>query len=235
MRPVPKQPAPDPRHLTLRQRNRLATRDAIAEAAMQIAEQRGLDGLRIEDIARVAGVSPRTFSNYFANKYDALIACHVDGMHHAAAALRTRPGEEPLWQVIQAAILSRWDKHPCAGMSLTPAALAELRLLFGDRNLQAAFLKAGIAEESEFALAIAERTGLDVTRDLYPGCSRVLSSRSHWTPFSRPTRRLRSARWCPKPWSSCARVSQARRQPATRSSQAQPRRIETRHASRKTP
>ena len=159
---------PQPSRMMLRERNRIATRDAITEAAVQLAKRCGLDNLRIEDIAREAGVSTRTFSNYFANKYEALTGRHVDGMRHVAEALRRRPAEEPLWEAISTVILSHWIATEGSEKSATRGTLAELRLLFGNRNIQGEILKAGIASDGELALAVAERTGTDAARDLYP-------------------------------------------------------------------
>ena len=154
--------------MMLRERNRIATRDAITDASVKLAKHCGLEKLRVEDIAREAGVSTRTFSNYFSNKYEALTARHVDGMHHVAEALRRRPAGEPLWEAISAAILPHWIETEGAETCATRGTLAELRLLFGDRNMQGEILKAGIADNSELALAIAERTGTDIRHDLYP-------------------------------------------------------------------
>jgi AcrR family transcriptional regulator len=57
----------------LRERKRLATRRAIQLAAMTIVRERGMDGTTVEEIARVADVSPRTFFNYFSSKEEAII------------------------------------------------------------------------------------------------------------------------------------------------------------------
>jgi len=56
----------------LRERKRLATRRAILRAALQLARDRGLDATTVDEISRVADISPRTFFNYFTSKEEAL-------------------------------------------------------------------------------------------------------------------------------------------------------------------
>ncbi|MEO8263341.1 MAG: helix-turn-helix domain-containing protein, partial [Pseudolysinimonas sp.] len=57
----------------LRERKRLATRRAIQVAAIEIVRERGLDATTIDEIARIADISPRTFFNYFSSKEEAII------------------------------------------------------------------------------------------------------------------------------------------------------------------
>jgi AcrR family transcriptional regulator len=56
----------------LRERKRVATRRAIQLAVLRLAIDRGLDKVTIEEISRTAGVSPRTFFNYFPSKEAAI-------------------------------------------------------------------------------------------------------------------------------------------------------------------
>ena len=58
--------------LGLRERKRLATHRAIQLAVLTLAAERGVDKVTVEDISRIADVSPRTFFNYFPSKDAAL-------------------------------------------------------------------------------------------------------------------------------------------------------------------
>lgn len=57
---------------SLRNRKKIATRQALAEAAFNLAVERGVDGFVVEDIVRNAGYSRRTFANYFSCKEEAI-------------------------------------------------------------------------------------------------------------------------------------------------------------------
>ena len=58
---------------SLRDRKARLTRAAIHEAAVRLACEHGLDAATVAQIAEAAGVSPRTFFNYFATKEDAVL------------------------------------------------------------------------------------------------------------------------------------------------------------------
>jgi AcrR family transcriptional regulator len=61
----------------LRERKRAATRAAITAVARSLTAERGLNGYTLEEVCEQAGISRRTFFNYFPSKEDAIIG-HVD-------------------------------------------------------------------------------------------------------------------------------------------------------------
>lgn len=56
----------------LRERRRRQTSVDIRDAAVGLARERGFDRVTIEEICIAAGISPRTFFNYFPNKESAI-------------------------------------------------------------------------------------------------------------------------------------------------------------------
>lgn len=150
----------------LRERKKQDTREALSWAAVRLAVERGLDNVLIEDIAAEAGVSPRTFNNYFSSKAEAISARHLDRARRIAVALRDRPTAEPLWDAIVHAALSQYEYGDAPAPD--PEWTAGVKLMTSEPALIGEFLKASAVAEAEFAVVIAERTGTDVDRDLYP-------------------------------------------------------------------
>jgi AcrR family transcriptional regulator len=152
--------------LGLRERKKLATREALSWAAVRLALERGLEKVRVDDIAAAAGVSPRTYNNYFSSREEAICAVAAEDALRVGEALHARPHDEPLGEAIIRAIVERYadSGEPDKDM---------IRLIVSSRALRGEFLEAIAAREAQLAEAIAERTGLDAERDLEP---RLLAS-----------------------------------------------------------
>ncbi|MGW1975768.1 TetR/AcrR family transcriptional regulator [Streptomyces sp. NPDC001889] len=71
----------------LRERKRRETHRLLATTALRLVAERGLDRVTVEDISAAAGVSPRTFFNYFGSKEDALLLPYPDHAERSAEAL----------------------------------------------------------------------------------------------------------------------------------------------------
>src|SRR4029450_2937018 len=77
-----------------RERKKLATRQALQDAALRLVAERGLEQVTVEDISDAADVATRTFFNYFPSKEEALLG---DAPRNAAAVHRLvmeRPAAE---------------------------------------------------------------------------------------------------------------------------------------------
>jgi AcrR family transcriptional regulator len=76
--------------------------------------ERGLENVIVEDITAEAGVSLRTFGNYFSSKYEAICAIGRDRARRIGATLLARPAGEPLWDAIAGAMLAHYESAPQA-------------------------------------------------------------------------------------------------------------------------
>ncbi|MQS10848.1 TetR family transcriptional regulator [Streptomyces kaniharaensis] len=149
----------------LRERKKAATRDALSWAALRLAAERGLENVRVEDIAAEAGVSPRTYNNYFSSKSEAILFRHRDRIHRIAEALRTRPAGEPLWEAMTQAVLAPFEG---AVDQPDPRWTSAVRLLLREPSVWAELTRAAAETEAGLVAAVAARTGTDPVRDLYP-------------------------------------------------------------------
>jgi AcrR family transcriptional regulator len=144
----------------LRERKKQATREALRLAALRLAVEKGWDQVRVEDIAAEAGVSPRTFNNYFASKDEAFLATAYDRAERVQAALAARPPDEPLWPAVIEAVAH--------GFADEAVDLRQARRIRPTPTLAAEQLKATMVIEHGLAEGIARRVGTDVEHDLYP-------------------------------------------------------------------
>jgi len=148
----------------LRERKKEATRAAIGFAAWRLAVERGPDRVRVEDIVEESGVSRRTFHNYFATKEEAMASVAVDRAERICAALRERPAEEPLADALAELFVAEYANRDRPD----DAQRAAVRHAASNPGMMGAIDRAMLATEAPLAEAIAERTRIDVGRDLYP-------------------------------------------------------------------
>ncbi|OFB38301.1 TetR family transcriptional regulator [Mycolicibacterium sp. (ex Dasyatis americana)] len=154
----------------LRERKKLDTRRALSDAALTLAFERGLENVTREDIANLAGVSLRTFTNYFAGKYDALAYRQQERLRRSIDLFRSRPADEPLWTAITESVVNPVDAdmsdvYGVENALPTRRQLAEVRKLLMIPEIRDATFR-GMADE--WVAAIAERTGTDPERDMHP-------------------------------------------------------------------
>ncbi|WP_245601984.1 TetR family transcriptional regulator [Hamadaea tsunoensis] len=140
---------------SLRERKKAATRTALHAAALRLAVERGFAEVTVEAIADAADVSRRTFSNYFANKEDALL--YGDRSRSAAllAQLRERPTSESPWQALRASALALYLEEPAP----EPEWVAQLRLVRQHPALVAQQVGFLAALEQDLAAELVRRPG----------------------------------------------------------------------------
>jgi AcrR family transcriptional regulator len=153
----------------LRERKKADTRRALSDAALHLAFERGLENITREDVADLAGVSPRTFNNYFSGKYEALAYRQAERVRRSIDILRERPADEPLWTSVTHAVLTPLEEDfgDMRGDANRPPErhqLVEIRKL-----LMHPQVRNSVPHHlfDELLQLIAERTGTD-PGDLYP-------------------------------------------------------------------
>jgi AcrR family transcriptional regulator len=149
----------------LRERKKLATRQALSSAALRLAIERGLENVTIEDITTEADVALRTFRNYFASKYEAVAAIGADRARRIGASLVRRPAGEPLWEALSYAVLEHYEG---TDQAFSPQTMAALGQVLQAPAMRGEYLKVNFEMQNALAAAIAERTGTDVEADMFP-------------------------------------------------------------------
>ena len=151
--------------LGLRERKKLDTRRALSDAALELAFERGLENVTRDAIAARAGVSLRTFNNYFTGKHEAVAYRQIQRMRRSLAVFKELPADIPLWSAITDAVLEPLEAEGAADVLPTPEQLVVVRDLLSARDMRAALSKDLFADWVD---AIADRTGTDPARDMYP-------------------------------------------------------------------
>jgi AcrR family transcriptional regulator len=149
----------------LRERKKAETREALSSAALRLAVELGPDGVTVDAIADAAGVSARTFFNYFASKEDAILGNTSVSTSRLVEQLVGRPRDEPPLVALRAAVHATVDHL----QSDPDDWFARSRLVRSYPELSVRYAARLAALERELVLEIAARTGLDADRDPYPG------------------------------------------------------------------
>ncbi|WP_433828303.1 TetR family transcriptional regulator [Actinoplanes sp. CA-015351] len=88
------------------QQRKLDTWRQVREAALRLMGERGFDAVSVDDIVAEAGISRRTFFNYFADKESVLFDPDPDDPSLWPRLTAVRPEGEPLWLSLRELILS---------------------------------------------------------------------------------------------------------------------------------
>lgn len=149
----------------MREQKKQATREALRQAALRLALEAGPDNVRVDDIAEAAGVSPRTYNNYFSSREEAIVAAvTTEREARVAAAVAARPAHVRLADAVVEAIVEQYadpGEH----------SRAALLLITTHRTLRDAYIDTATAIEQPLAAAIAQRLG-----DADPNTARVLAA-----------------------------------------------------------
>ncbi|TDC25753.1 TetR family transcriptional regulator [Streptomyces sp. 8K308] len=153
----------------LRERTRRAVRAELARLALDLFTTRGYEETTVEDVARAAGMSKRSFFRYFASKEDVVFGDLELMAARIAEEIADRPADEPPWRCLTT-VLAAWQDRIHAGQR----ELTGLRLIESSPALRARLhqkrdeLRALVAE----ALCARPDARLDAfTADLLTGAA----------------------------------------------------------------
>ncbi|MGC4055970.1 MAG: TetR family transcriptional regulator [Paludibaculum sp.] len=90
---------------SLQARKQQFVRDAIWDAAIDLFAEKGFDETTVDDIARAAGVSRRSFFRYFASKNDLMAHAMLSYGTVLTGAIDSCPPEYSLREVFEATVL----------------------------------------------------------------------------------------------------------------------------------
>jgi AcrR family transcriptional regulator len=153
------------RRTGLRERKKQATREALRAAALRLALEHGPDNVRVDDIAAAAGVSTRTYNNYFASREQAIVAAvTAEREARVAAAVAARPASVRLADAVVEAIVEQYTDPGEQRRDV-------LLLITTRPTLRAAFVDTAGTLEHPLTAAIAQRLG-----DADPHTSHVLAA-----------------------------------------------------------
>lgn len=156
--------APTPEELGLRERKKILTRQTIATAAFELAQQHGLDDVTISQIADRAFVSPRTVSNYFHSKEAAIVAADDNDPVSMLVGLEERPADEAPLQSLRTVLadtVRSWSKEQLQRLHAKEELIDRSPSLLPHRMAQYDEL------EDAIRVAIAHRTGVDPETDAF--------------------------------------------------------------------
>ncbi|WP_369249526.1 TetR family transcriptional regulator [Streptomyces sp. R41] len=145
----------------LRERKKRATRRALQASAVTLFRRHGPDAVTVEDICADAGVSPRTFFNYFSAKEEAVFSLEEGIPSLIQQRITDRPAHETPLEAIHAVLAERLGELTTGGLLLGRAALLRER-----PELLPRITQTHRAVEDAVIAAVAARTGLPES-DLY--------------------------------------------------------------------
>ncbi|MEU6718900.1 TetR family transcriptional regulator [Nonomuraea sp. NPDC046802] len=137
----------------LRERTRRAVQAELAAVALELFTARGFDEVTVDDIARAAGVSKRSFFRYFPAKEDAVFGAVEIMSDDIASQIAGRPTDEDPWESLRL-VLREWAAR-------IDAESQALRVIESTPVLRARLHQKREELRAQIAEALAARTGLD--------------------------------------------------------------------------
>ena len=144
----------------LRERRRRETYRELSDAAFDLFEQNGVHGTTVDDIARRAGTSQRTFFRYFATKEDSIFASADESAEFVSDVVDALRDGEDAFRAIEAQwllLLEDFDARPDEHSRAQRAR----RLIISEPTLLAVALRREAEQIDQLTAAAAEVTDAD--------------------------------------------------------------------------
>ncbi|MEV5979149.1 TetR family transcriptional regulator [Streptomyces sp. NPDC052114] len=144
---------------SLTERRKAETRLHIARTAASLFAADGLRATRAEDIARAAGVAPRTFYRYFATKEEAVSPLFGAGAQQWAEAVRAAPADLAVPDALRHAVTDALAAEGAEAVESLEWVRSLLRLSGGSPALRAVWAATCHGSEETLLAVLVERTG----------------------------------------------------------------------------
>lgn len=139
-----------------RERKKARTRQALADAALELFLARGYDQVGVREIADAADVSVTTLFKYFPSKESLVFDIDTDVEDALVAAVRDRPRGLPVLRALREHILRR-----ATTVAAYPHTAAFTRMIEETPPLRDYARRMWLRHETALARAIADETGAD--------------------------------------------------------------------------
>lgn len=163
---------------TLMARKQQVVRDALSSAAAELFRARGFEAVTVEEIARAAGVSRRTFFRYYESK-EAVMVDRIDqDWERLLTELTARPLSEPPLLAIRNALIPAIEY----GLEEPDIVRDTIRLLRETSALRRAVMERRNRLEERIAALMSQRlgsTGRDTTPMLLAFLTRALADTAY--------------------------------------------------------
>jgi AcrR family transcriptional regulator len=148
----------------LRERKRAATRSAITSAARLLTARSGINGFTVEEVCERAGISRRTFFNYFPAKEDAVLGHPGDDIPEALAEAFVAGGSSATPGTISATLWPDFIELAVGmmeSMAMTRTEVLALRdAIMAEPRLMEKAMHGSSANEQHFLEMLTERESL---------------------------------------------------------------------------
>ncbi|MFF8917709.1 TetR/AcrR family transcriptional regulator [Streptomyces sp. NPDC015032] len=144
--------------MSLRERKKQLTYQAVSDAAIAMFLERGFDKVSVAEVAAAADISKPTLFRYFPTKEDLALHRFADHEDEAARVVAARADDESPLDALRHHFLDGLERRdPVTGLCDVPEVLAFQRLLYGTPSLVARMYAYQGRSEAALARALGDR------------------------------------------------------------------------------